>query len=47
MDIPQDLAAQAMRDVPEIMKDTSFDVDIPADPEGPFLESWGEKYASK
>jgi DNA polymerase-1 len=47
MDIPQDAAAQALIDVPEIMKDTSFAVEIPADPEGPFLESWGEKYAGK
>ena len=45
MDLPAEDAAAALVDVPRVMKDTSFAVDIPADAEGPFAKSWGEKYA--
>ncbi len=46
MDLPAEDAADALIDVPRVMKDTSFAVPIPADAEGPFSRSWGEKYAS-
>lgn len=44
MDLPKEDAADAVVDVPRIMRDDSLAVPIPADVEGPFAESWGEKY---
>lgn len=44
MDLPAGDAADALVDVPRVMKDTSFAVEIPADAEGPFERNWGQKY---
>jgi DNA polymerase-1 len=42
-DMPKELEKDALREIPEIMRDRSFKVDLPAEAEGGF-SNWGEKY---
>jgi DNA polymerase-1 len=44
VDLPAELADEAMREIPEIMSNTTdYSVNILAESEGPLLK-WGEKY---
>lgn len=44
--MPEDMVAEANPEIAEIMSYTNgeFAVNLPAEPEGPFRKSWGEKY---
>lgn len=44
LDIPTDMVADALREVPEALADKTLRVPVTADAEGPFT-SWGMKYA--